>query len=121
MHTIFICGDDETICDGYSSEATSAWNEEFATEFVQEAARSIRGSELFGREVDYKVESLFRDWHGGRFDQFYQRCGLLSVAKDAPQAVVDLAWAANESACKARDSYIADRESEAAEFAAEEE
>lgn len=121
MHTIYICGNDETICDGYSGDSISCWNDEFAGEYVNAAAQRVRDSELWYREhaVDYEVARTFSDWHGGRFTKFYTRCGLVAVAKDAPQEVIDLAWAADEAGCKARDEYIAEREAEAAKYAAE--
>lgn len=122
-YTIFICGNDETICDGYTDDRTAVWKNEIGTEFVEAAARVVRRAEPAGVaacDLDYTVDSDFRAWHGGRFDQFYQRCGLMAVAKDAPQWLVALAWAAEEAGSAARDKYVAELEAEADRFAADE-
>jgi hypothetical protein len=120
-YTIFICGNDETICDGFTDHRTAAWKDEIGAAFVEAACGAVRDAEQYGGDaLDYEVDRVFREWHGGRFDQVYQRCGLVAVAKDVPQWLVDLAWAAGDAGSAARDKYVAELEAEADRFAADE-
>lgn len=86
METIYICSNVETLVDGYGipSEAEC----ETAADMQQAAVRVAEGASL---SVDLRFWPLFRDWHGGKFDQFYERFGLVAVPKDAPQEVRELA------------------------------
>ncbi len=110
MTSFFICGNAETICDGFTDERTTAWKSEIAIVFVEAAAKVIRDA-----GEDYEVASSFRDWHGGRFDQFYSRCGLIAVDRNASPAIEDVAWAADQAGSEARDAYIAELELQAAQ------
>ena len=113
-HKIYICGNDETICDGCTDDRTDAWKDEIGTTFVDAAADiATKGG------ADYQTEHQFQDWHGGRFDQFYTRCALVAVSSDAPKWLIDLAWKAAGAGCEARDEYIAKLEAEADKFEAE--
>lgn len=110
----YICSNSEVICDGYTDDRTAAWKDEIAAAFVEAAAASLRES-----GVDYDVAGNFRDWNGGRFYQFYDRCGLIAIARDASEELKAAAWKAEEAASQARDFYIAELEAEADAYAAE--
>lgn len=114
MTSFYICGNDETICDGYTDDRTQSWRREIGNAFVEAAAGVLRNA-----GGDYEVVSNFRDWHGGRFDQFYQRCGLVAIATDAPPEIESLAWKAEAAGSQARDAYVAELEAMADRFAAD--
>ena len=84
METIYICSNVETLVDGYG--LPSETEGEVAADMQQAAVRVAEGV-----SVDLRFWPLFRDWHGGKFDQFYERFGLVAVPKDAPQEVRELA------------------------------
>ena len=86
----FVCGNDETLLDGTYLHHVNG----DVGDAVRIACLMIDDGD--GR-ADSKVESFFRDWHGGRFDQFYKRHGFVAVATDAPQWAHDLAERADEA------------------------
>jgi len=86
METIYICANVETLVDGYG--LPSETESEVAADMQQAAVKVAEASSL---SVDLRYWPLFRDWHGGKFDQFYARSGLVAVPKDAPQEVKGLA------------------------------
>jgi len=103
-HTIFVCGNEEILADctifPHIGGAGGALND------VVGAAAAIieRG------QADCSVERVFRDWSGGRFDQFYTRYGrFVATHKDAPKWVARLA----EKASAAMDDEL-DRQDVAA-------
>jgi len=111
--TIHVCGNDETICDGYTDDRTAAWRAEIAAEFVRAACRIIDDSGLAMSEV----ASNFHDWHGGRHyrtgNQVAGRpwgySGGLVVCheRDVPDAIRKLCDEAQAAGDVARDKAIA--------------
>ena len=69
---ITICGNAETLCDSYD---LGPWREEATVEACDAACDVIRKEMGDAPEVN----SIFRDWHGGRFDQFWERFGFVAV------------------------------------------
>ena len=113
---IYVCGNDETICDGYTDERTEAWESEIAAAYYQAACRVIDDSGL----ADSEIAANFTDWRGG----LHYCCGKLVAGKpwgysvglicchdrDVPQELRDLIDAAEDAGSKARDEAIADFE-----------
>ncbi len=91
-HVVYVCGNDETLLDGSYFQHTSG-GDEAATAMVEAACRVIEDS---GRRVDYEVSHNFRDWHVGRFRQFYAG-GWVVCDRDAPQWLRDLCEKADEA------------------------
>lgn len=112
---IYICGNAETICDGYTDERSAAWEDEIATAFVDAAADVIRRSPL---DVDYLIASNFRDWHGGRHTKFnvagkpwgYSGGGVCTHEQHVSPELEALIDEAADAGGKARDGAIADLE-----------
>lgn len=118
---IYVCGNDETICDGYTDERTEAWRDEIAAEFVRAACEVIDSSGVAESEVAHN----FADWHGGK----HYRAGGMVAGKtwgysaglvvchecDCSQVIRDLCDAATVAGSKAREAAIADYEAQAAE------
>lgn len=127
-YQLVICGDTESICDGYTDDRTSAWREEIAREFVGAAGRVIDDAATGGADVDYRVDSFFANWHGGKHTMF-RVCGepwgytaglVVCHAKHTPHAIADLCEAAYKAGAAARDEYIAQLEKEADKLEADE-
>jgi hypothetical protein len=66
---VYVCSNLETLADGYISEN---WNyAEELREAVSTACRAIDDCDSFESTIlNSNNESTFRDWHGGKFDQF---------------------------------------------------
>lgn len=77
-NTIYICSNRETLCDGqgFPSEA----EKDAADDMIR---HGIEVAEMIGFRV--QLAPQFRDWHGGRFDQFYYRVGFVAVSTNATE------------------------------------
>lgn len=87
---VWVCANDEELFQG--TYLAQHGNERDDTIAVCRAAHSI--IEADGR-CESKDGAAFRDWNGGRFDQFYERSGRVAFNRDAPQWLRDLASAAD--------------------------
>lgn len=104
---LFICGNDETICSGYTNDRISFAEAEIALAYVEAAVRVIDEARLEGADIDYEINHNFHDWHGGRMEQFYVGWGVkypLGVSPD----IVAIADKASHAASKARDQACAE-------------
>jgi len=109
METIFwICGNPETLLDGSYLRRAGRDCEDAAVEIVDAAAAVLPAAE-------YGVDSIFQNWHGGRFHQFWDNRGGVAIprgATDEIRAVADaavVAMAAKREEIDAREQ-AADRE-----------
>lgn len=90
-HKLFVCGNAETIFEG--TYLSRDGNKDDAGPIIDAACNVIDDHAKATSEVDQQ----FRNWHGGRFDQFYTRCGLVAYSKDAPAWVAELAEKASDA------------------------
>lgn len=126
MYKLIICGNAETICDGYTDDRSSAWSEEIAAAYVEAAAEVIRRAD---GDVDYEVDSFFPHWHGGKHTIFrvagkpwgYSAGGVVCHEEVCPQWVCDLCDAAEAAGVKAVEEYVATLEARHAIHLAEDE
>jgi len=91
MNTLYVCANDETILGG--TYLSVIGDRDAAGAMVRAACDVIDA----GYNTESKIDSQFRDWHGGRFCQFYERHGNVACAKDAPMWVHHLANAADDA------------------------
>lgn len=88
-YTLYICGNEETLLDGTYLASNGRDGREEVCNAYQAADRYAFDN---GRsQIVTKCESQFRDWHGGRFCQFYAKHGLVACPKGAPAWVHELA------------------------------
>ena len=84
---IYICTNPETVAESVNHSESSV--RQAVAEMFCEAPPALD---------DCEYNSRFSDWHGGRMDQFYRRCGL--VATDEPGELA--------AACDAVDALLAE-------------
>jgi len=113
--TIFLCRNAETVCD---SREVGPWEDE-ATGAAVAAAGDVLLDMLKG--IDVTEDRYFPNWHGGRFDQFFRRFGIMAYHKedDCPELRAALE-AADKAADKAFDDWEAKVDRDNAEFAPQE-
>lgn len=110
---LYVCGNAETVCDGYLDDRLYGYGEEIASAFVDAAGNVITNSPL---DVDYEVGIHFRDWHGGKYYRAGRKVGsqpwgysaglVVCLDKDVPAEVQALCDAAAEAGHKARENMI---------------
>jgi hypothetical protein len=91
-----ICGNAETLTEGIENEGIDCMEADAAAAAVDAAVIQLKNQ--FGHdETETPVYSGFPDWHGGRVDQFYNRCGFVAVPLGVNQGFIDAAYAASET------------------------
>lgn len=123
MYTIYICANEETICDGCTDERTNDCKPEISEAYTRTASDAVLDCRISGQDVDCELSYSFADWHGGRHDRandrvggvpFGFRAGLVAVhGRDLPQWVRDIADHADAEGRKAMDKFIAELEADA--------
>ena len=120
MHTIIICSNDETICDGHVDHLAEAWGSEISAAYVMAAAEVIDAARYDEKDVDYETESFFAHWHGGKHTKVDVVLGgvtygygiglVVCHTEDCPQWIKDLCDKAEAAGSKARDEAVAEYE-----------
>lgn len=88
-----ICSNPEMICDGIETEPHR--ESEFTEIILDVAIRFTENQTAIG--IDVAGDSIFSHWNGGRYDQFWKRCGFVAIRKDyAGTTLEDVAWKIND-------------------------
>lgn len=116
MHTIIVCSNVETICDGYSDDVTAAWASEIASAYAEAAAKVIFDAHLDDMDVQHDTESFFSHWHGGKHCKAGATIGgkaygysaglVVCHSIDPPQWVKDLCDEAAQAGYDSREEAI---------------
>jgi len=104
MIEIHICGNTETLLSGSDNREIAGLEEDAAIEAIDAAHQVI--FDRLGSVSGVKVEHSFRDWNGGRYDQFYCRCGFLAVEnKLAGESMKEVLFSANDAMHEAIENF----------------
>jgi len=80
-----ICTNPEILSDGtYLATRESGVDVRAVTKAVERIVLQVD-------DCDYDCDSFFPHWRGGKYDQFYNRCGLVAYPKDAGPEVQAIA------------------------------
>lgn len=82
---IYVCSNVETLVDGTYLQGHSEM-------FTMEGVWNILREKC---HLDYKYDSHFPNWHGGKFDQFFNRCGFVAIPTTASAEEEKFAWDLN--------------------------
>jgi hypothetical protein len=87
MTNLFVCLNVETLVDG-------TWLQDHSDRFAIEGIWDITKNFYNKNTVfdDYNFDNHFSHWHGGKFDQFFKRCGFVAVPNNSSEEIVTLAW-----------------------------
>jgi hypothetical protein len=114
-YQIVICGNDETICDGYTDDRTDCWRDEIGLAYVDAATVTVDEARLSGRNVGFTVDDNFHEWHdgrhygvGGRYKPGFRLGCVVCHGDNLPAWVEDLVEAAHSAGARARDEFIAE-------------
>jgi hypothetical protein len=81
---IVICGDAETVADGYDF---GIWQSERVYEAVGKLCEWIWDDLGEAIHNQVRIDSNFPRWHGGVYSKGDNACGLVWISSDAPRAV----------------------------------
>ena len=84
---IYVCSNVETLVDGtYLQDHPEMFAIEGIWNLVRERCHE-----------DYDYDSHYSHWHGGKFDQFFNRCGFVAIPTTASKEQEKFAWALNDA------------------------
>lgn len=117
-HTIYICGNDESICSGMDA-TLHPWEGDIANAFTR-AAWDVILSAMMRVSIIPEVSRNFADWNGGKHSNqcgmkikgdVYGYCGGLvcTDSKNPPAWLIALIDEAEGAGCDARDEAIAEQ------------
>jgi len=89
------------ICSNVEELSDCDWPEDWQDEIVSAGLRAAWDEleKQIGPEY-YRVtteDATFQRWNGGRYDQFWKRCGYVAIDIDGSKSMEDIAWEVNTS------------------------
>ena len=90
MTNLFVCSNVETLVDG-------TWLQDHPDRFAIEGIWDVTKNFYNKNSVfaDYFFDNHFSNWHGGKFDRFFKRCGFVAVPSNSSEEIVKLGWELN--------------------------
>ena len=87
MSKLFVCTNVETLVSGTWLEGRP---DLFAVESLWDLVKNFYNqNQDFS---DYDFDSHYKNWHGGKFDRFFHRCGFVAVDSNSTDEIRSLAW-----------------------------
>lgn len=85
------------VCSNVETLVAGSWLENHPENFSMEGLYRVVREFCSNHEAlsDYHYDSIYNHWHGGKFDQFFKRCGFVAVPSNSSEEIVKLGWELN--------------------------
>jgi hypothetical protein len=109
---IYVCSNYETVTDGYVDLDMDSVSKTEICDVYNVAVFA----ELNNAKIEFECDSTFRNWHGGKFDQFYKRAGyFIAAPKDTSEKTMRILDEADSAGIAAMQIAIEEYEQSASE------